>query len=219
MLRLLVLILILANGAYFAWSEGLLRAYGFAPAQQREPQRLAQQIKPEALRVLSAGELKQIEIQIQADLTPKECLQAGPFDEAQTAALRLVLEASLPPGSWTLDSVVEPAHWIVYMGKFANAEALNKKRNELSALGLAPQGLKNPALEPGLSLGGFDTQEAAAAELARLNPRGIRTAKVVQEREEVRSARLKLPGATEALKIRLNEIKPALAGKDFKRCS
>jgi hypothetical protein len=57
MLRLLVLILILANGAYFAWSEGLLRAYGFAPAQQREPQRLAQQIKPEALRVLSAGEL------------------------------------------------------------------------------------------------------------------------------------------------------------------
>ncbi len=219
MLRLLVLILILANGAYFAWSEGLLRAYGFAPAQQREPQRLAQQIKPEALRVLSAGELKQIETQIQADLTPKECLQAGPFDETQTAALRLALEASLPPGSWTLDSVVEPAHWIVYMGKFANAEALNKKRNELSALGLAPQGLKNPALEPGLSLGGFDTQEAALAELGRLSPRGIRTAKVVQERQEGRSARLMLPEATEALKIRLNEIKPALAGKDFKRCN
>ena len=219
MLRLLVLILILANGAYFAWSEGLLRAYGFAPAQQREPQRLAQQIKPEALRVLSAGELKQIETQIQADLTPKECLQAGPFDEAQTAALRIAVEASLPPGSWMLDFVVEPARWTVYMGKFANTEALNKKRNELSALGLAPQGLKNPALEPGLSLGGFDTQEAAVAELARLNPRGIRTAKVLQEREEGRSARLKLPEATEALKVRLNEIKPALAGKDFKRCN
>jgi hypothetical protein len=219
MLRLLVLILILANGAYFAWSEGLLRAYGFAPAQQREPQRMAQQIKPEALRVLSAGELKQIEAQIQAELTPKECLQAGPFDDAQTAALRVALEASLPPGSWTLDSVVEPAHWIVYMGKFANAEALNKKRNELSSLNLAPQGVNNSTLEPGLSLGGFDTQEAAANELARLHLRGIRTAKVVQERQEGRSGKLKLPSVTEALKPRLNAIRPAMAGKDFKRCN
>jgi len=219
MLRLLVLILILANGAYFAWSGGLLRAYGFAPAQQREPQRLAQQIKPEALRVLSTNEFKQIEAQMQADLTPRECLQAGPFDEVQTAALRLALEASLPPGSWTLDSVVEPAHWIVYMGKFANAEALNKKRNELSALNLAPQGVSNPTLEPGLSLGGFDSQEAAANELARLNLRGIRTAKVVQERQQGRSGQLTLPAVTEALKPRLQAIRPALAGKDFKRCN
>jgi hypothetical protein len=53
MLRLLVLLLILANGLYFAWSEGMLRAYGFAPAQQREPQRLTQQVRPEAIRVLT----------------------------------------------------------------------------------------------------------------------------------------------------------------------
>ena len=57
MLRLFVLALILANGLYLAWSQGWLRAQGFAPAPQSEPQRMAQQIRPEALKILTgAGE-------------------------------------------------------------------------------------------------------------------------------------------------------------------
>lgn len=63
------------------------------------------------------------------------------------------------------------------MGKFANAEGLAKKREEL-AMRLVPQGLNNADLEIGLSLGGFDSQSAAQAELARLSLRGIRTARV-----------------------------------------
>ena len=43
MLRLAVVLLLLANGLYFAWSQGLLQDYGLAPAQQSEPQRLSQQ--------------------------------------------------------------------------------------------------------------------------------------------------------------------------------
>ena len=34
--RLLVLLLVLLNAGYFAWSQGLLRAYGFAPVLQTE---------------------------------------------------------------------------------------------------------------------------------------------------------------------------------------
>ncbi len=52
MLRFFVLALILMNGVYFAWSQGLLQAYGFAPAQQTEPERLLQQIRPQALQLL-----------------------------------------------------------------------------------------------------------------------------------------------------------------------
>lgn len=52
MLRLLVLLLVLANAGYFAWSQGLLGAWGFEPAATGEPQRLRQQINPEALRIL-----------------------------------------------------------------------------------------------------------------------------------------------------------------------
>lgn len=51
MLRLLVLLLVLANAAYFAWTKNLLAPYGFAPASQSEPQRMTQQIRPEAMRI------------------------------------------------------------------------------------------------------------------------------------------------------------------------
>jgi hypothetical protein len=219
MLRLFVLILILVNGVYFAWSEGMLRPAGFGPAQQQEPQRLSQQIKPDAVRVLTPQEFKRIEGQMQADLVPKECLQAGPFDDAQAGVLRHALESALPPGTWQLDSVRVAARWIVYMGKFANAEGLAKKREELSAMRLVAQSLSNPELEIGLSLGGFDTQVAANAELAKLNLRGIRTAKVVLEHPEGQQTQLKLPAVTSELKPRLGDLKVALAGKALRPCN
>ena len=219
MLRLLLLTLVLANGVYFAWTSGLLRAYGFAPAQQSEPQRMAQQIRPEALRVLSAGEVKGVEAQVQTDLAPKECFQAGPFDEVAAGALRAALEAGWPPGSWQLDAVSQPARWIVYMGKYPNAEALVKKRAELANMNLKLEALTNPALEIGISLGGFDTQIAANAELVRLNQRGIRTARVVLEHEAAQVSQLKLPAVTEPLKARLESLRPAMAGKAFRKCN
>lgn len=54
MLRLLVLLLVLLNAAYYAWSHDMLRAYGLGPLRQAEPQRLQQQIRPEALVIESA---------------------------------------------------------------------------------------------------------------------------------------------------------------------
>ena len=219
MLRLFVLILILANGLYFAWGAGLLRAAGFAPVQQQEPQRLAQQLKPEALRVLTPQEFKRVEAQALADLVPTECLQAGPFDDAQVGVLRHALELALAPGTWQLEPVTVPERWIVYMGKFANAEGLAKKREELAAMRLVPQSLTNPALEIGLSLGNFDNQTAAGAELAKLNLRGIRTAKVILEHPQGRQTQLKLPALTNELKGRLNDIKVALSGKPLRNCN
>lgn len=219
MLRLLVLVLILANGVYYAWSEGLLRAYGFAPVQQREPQRLAQQIRPEAVQLLSSLEAKRVDAQAQAESVPKECLVAEPFDDAQAANLRLALESTLPAGAWQIDTVSVPARWIVYMGKFANVEQMVKKRGELAAMRLLPQGLNNPDLEPGLSLGGFDTQAAAAAELSQLSLRGIRTAKVVLERQEGNQNQLKLPAVTPDIRNRLADLKSALAGRQLHSCN
>lgn len=219
MLRLLVLALILANGVYFAWTQGLLRAYGFAPAQQNEPQRMAQQLRPDAVRVLSSGEFKRVEAQAMADQAPRECLQAGPFDESQATVLRRALDSALPSAAWRLDAVAESARWIVYMGKFQSTEALAKKRAELAVMQLKIEPLGNATLEPGLSLGGFDTQAAANAELARLGQRGIRTAHVVQERAQGTTWQLKLPALTEAMKGQLDSVKPALAGKALKKCA
>ena len=195
MLRLIVLLLILANGIYFAWSQGLFRAWEFAPAQHTEPQRVAQQLRPENLRILKAGEARGAEtnamvpppapapvpalLEAVVATQPAECYEAGLFDDAQASTLRRTLEARLPAGSWLLESAVEPARWIVYMGKYPNAEALAKKRQELASLNLKFEPINSASLEPGLSLGGFDTQAAANTALASLTKRGVRTAQVV----------------------------------------
>lgn len=218
MLRFFVLALVLLNGLYFAWSQGLLLGLGFAPVQQTEPQRLGQQIKPEALRLLTAQELRLAEAPPRVTAKSAECLQAGLFDEAQSAVLRRTLTSALPAGAWSLDAAVEPARWIVYMGKYPNAEALAKKRSELASLKLKFEPLINPALGLGLSLGGFNTQAGATAALDALSRRGVRTARVVQERAEVRGVMLRVPAADDALRARLDELKPALAGKVWSPC-
>lgn len=226
MLRLLVLALLLANGAYFAWSQGLLRGYGFAPAAQSEPQRMAQQLRPDGLRILKADESRRIDAASPvaqpavptASANPPECLQAGTFTDIQTAALRNRLQSALPANAWLLHPVVDPARWIVYMGKYPTADALAKKRAELASLNLKFEPLNNPALEIGLSLGGFQTQAAANAALANLNRRGVRTARVVLERAEVRGTMLKIPAADDAVKALLEEFKTALAGKPLRSC-
>jgi hypothetical protein len=55
MLRSLVLILILVNAAFFAWSRGWLnQMIGVQPDAQHEPQRLAQQVHADKIVVLQA---------------------------------------------------------------------------------------------------------------------------------------------------------------------
>lgn len=70
MLRLFVLVLLLLNGTYLAWSQGLLVGLGFVPVQQAEPQRLGQQIKPQAVRLLSAQEVMRFEPALPAPQKP-----------------------------------------------------------------------------------------------------------------------------------------------------
>lgn len=54
MLRTLALLLLLANLGLWAYTQGHLAPLGLAPFEAREPERLAQQVAPQTLRVLNA---------------------------------------------------------------------------------------------------------------------------------------------------------------------
>ena len=218
MLKLIVALLLLANAAFFVWSQGFLRAWDFAPKQQTEPERVAQQINPDAIRLLKPDEARRLDVAAAVVAKPLECLQAGGFDDIQATVLRKSLEASLPVGSWVLEPMREAPRWIVYMGKYPNADALAKKRSELAALNLKLEALTNPSFELGFSLGSFETQTAATNALNTLTKRGVRTARVVQERAELRGTNLKLNAVDDALRGRLDEMKAALAGKALRAC-
>lgn len=60
-LRLLALLLLCLNLGYLAWSQGWLRAYGLGPEQINEPDRLQQQIRPQAIRLLTPEQIRELE--------------------------------------------------------------------------------------------------------------------------------------------------------------
>jgi len=217
-MRVIVLLLMAANIVYFGWSQGYLRSIGFAPVVQSEAERVTQQVKPESVRVLSDSEFKRVEELAKADLTPRECLQAGPLTEAQNLALRPLLEKTLPEGSWTVQPVRIPGRWVVYMGKFATPQLMEKKRAELAALNVRAEMVSLPVLQPGLSLGGFETKDRASEELVRLAPRGVNSARVIEERAESAGFQLKLPVVNDAVKAHLQDVKAALGGVGLKQC-
>lgn len=100
MARQLVWLLLLLNVLYWTWAQGWLLPYGFGPLSQREPQRLAQQILPEAITLVSRAEAMRHPV-----VTPPEetvCLQTGLLDEAQAAVLRPYLQTAWPADSWVM---------------------------------------------------------------------------------------------------------------------
>ena len=225
MLRLAVIVLLLANAGYYAWTQGLLKDWGYAPEEQAEPQRLQQQIRPETLQILRVNPGKPPSSPAPAETaasapTPAaeaaECLQAGVFEERQAEALRAAA-AGLPQGSWLLEPTPVPGRWMVYMGRFEDLETLDKKRAELRARKV-DHDRAGGTLEYGLSLGRFATKEAAERELATLSNKGVRTARVVPERPDATGFTLRLPAVTEALRPQLDALRSAMAGKTLRAC-
>ena len=244
MLRLAVIALLLANAGYYAWSQGLLRPLGYAPQEQSEPQRMNQQIRPETLQILKVNPSKTSSAAppgttstptsssqataandsptpptTPAALGPAdsaECLQAGVFDDRQAEALRTAA-AGLPAGSWTLEPTPIPGRWMVYMGRFDDIETLDRKRAELRARKV-DHDRAGGTLELGLSLGRFASKEAAERELTNLGTKGVRTARVIQERAEAPGFTLRLPAVNDALRAQLEVLRTAMAGKTLRAC-
>lgn len=223
MLRLAVIALLLANAGYYAWSQGWLRSWGLAPVEQSEPHRLAQQIRPETLRILPARDTSQTAAAAASEApaaasTGTVCLQAGLLDSRQADTVRNAA-AGLPQGSWSLESTAIPGRWMVYMGRFADDESLAKKRAELRTRNVPYDRPNNPTLEPGLSLGRFATEEAAQRALTTLSNQGVRTAKVVVERADAQGFTLRLPALDSATRAQAEALlRPALGDKALRTC-
>ena len=213
MLRALVVVLLLANLAFHAWTQGWLDpVVGARALGDREPERLARQVRPETVRILPAG----------AELAAgaPACLEAGPFGDAELAAAQTAAQAALPAGSWTVARTERPGTWIVYMGKFADREARSKKEEELNRRRLPYEEVRdNPALEQGLSLGRFDDRASANRALEQFTQQGVRTARVVELAAASSSHWVRLEKADTALAARLATQKPQLLGKGFAACA
>lgn len=217
MLRLLVAALLIANLVLFAWTQGWLDdVAGVRAIGDREPERMARQVRPELIRVLPP--------QSAASAVAKAaCLEAGPFAADEIGGADAALQAALPAelrGAVSTVKLDKPGQWMVYMGKYPSREALQKKIDELKRRNVRYDEVRNPpSLEGGLSLGRFDERASAERALAQFGQQGIQTARVVEITPAGATFLLRAAAADAALAARLSGLKAEALGKGFAECA
>lgn len=245
MLRVFVLLLVAANLGFWAWRNGWLDAAVGLPAHgDRDPARMARQLRPEVVQLARAdasGARAPTPAAAAATSPPAlpgaspgasapasrpaatgACLEAGPFSPAALVAAEAALvRAALPAGSWADLSTDKPGAWIVYMGRYPDAAQLAEKEEQLRRFpGLAFERVRGlPDLEPGLSLGRFDDRARADAALARLVERGVRSARVITVAAPSTTHMLRVEHADAVLEARLVALKAPALGAGFVRCA
>ncbi|MGC4062838.1 MAG: hypothetical protein QM749_19175 [Aquabacterium sp.] len=264
MLRSLVLILLIVNATFYAWSHGWLnKVVGVQPDAQHEPQRLAQQVNADKIKVATPpaddkteGQAAHADGKPAPDVasgastasaasaadaasapTPAEtatsadattlankdtgsiCVEAGPFNPTESAAVDAMLKPMLPAGSWSSHAVAIQGLWLVYMGPYTDGDMLERKQAELRRIkGLNFEEVRTPAsLAQGISLGRYNRQEDAEAGLNVLRSRGIRTARVVNIRPNMDVQVVRVAHATVKMQVSLAGLKMP-QGKGFTAC-
>lgn len=215
MLRLFAAAIVVANLLFFAWSQGWL-APVFEPPQHgdREPQRLAAQVRPDAVRVqpLPAAASGAAERTV--------CLAAGPYGDAELGiAEAALLAAGVPASTWQRDTLQPPGGWLVYMGPFADTAALRQKDEELRRMKLVAEEVRTPAdLAPGLALSRHASKGAADEALQQFLARGVRTARVVSLPPPPPQHWLRVARADSRLQEKLQALQPPAFSAPFAAC-
>ncbi len=215
MLRLLFFLLLLANVLFFAWTQGALdHVIGVRSIGDREPERLAEQFRPEDLTVLSIGASA-----VPAEQSRTECLEVGPYGNAEIAAVEQAASALAANLAWSRRQVELPGVWAVVMGPYANREALDKKLEELKRARVVFEEITDqPAFKLSLSLGRHESVQAANVALVKLGERGIKTARVAAFKSPSSQWFLRLDNADAAMATQLRTLKGTPWGAGWSAC-
>lgn len=210
-LGLLLLALLLAHAVLWAWGQGYLG--GQPGSTQREPARLAAQLHPERLQLLSPEAAS-------AALKPLQCREIGQFtEETQLLAAEQALreQLRLQPGQWQRVERRQSGLWLIATRAADNAADLERKRVALDKAGVKPQ--KSQALmgerEASWIVERFEDEAAARAALARLQGKGLRLLRLLPMRLPTSYWWLRLPGLEQ---VQLKASHPAWPG-GLRACS
>jgi hypothetical protein len=226
MLQRAALLLLIANLLFFAWTQGWLDGItGMRSQGDREPERLARQVRPESVRILSPSEAipsSSSSSTPEAVAEPLACLEAGPFATGASVSAIAALQTAqpaIPAGSWTDVKVERSGSWMLYMGRYPNRDALAKKEEELRRTRVTFEEVKSPPeYELGFSLGRYDQRAAAEKALEQLNQRGVRTARVVELAAPATLHLLRVEKADKTLAERLLALRSDALGRGFVPC-
>ena len=209
-MRTFSLLLLLANVAFFAWVQ-------YAPsASSAEPQLLGQQMRPEAIKLLSPEEIQKMA----ASRKTTACTEWGAFNQGELVRAHADLESILPAANIAERQTEEAAgHW-VFVPPQVNRQAAVAKVGELKRLGIDEYFIvqDDARLRFAISLGVYRTEEAARARLEMLRAKGVRTAVLGTRQTPVRKVFLQLRDWPDELQPKLAELRDSFPGTDTKVC-
>ena len=226
-MRTLFLLLLAAGLGFFAWTR-----FFAAPDPALDALPLAQQVRPEKLRIVQESELAKVPPPVAAkpkpappppppEPTPLACLEWGSFSPADAERAAQRLEPLALGARLAQYRGEETAGWWVYIPPQANRAAAQKKAAELKKLGVEEyfvvqeEGRQRWAL----SLGVFRTEDAAKARLEALRARGVKSAAVGQRETRVPKLWFQVRTVEPALHTRLQEIAKEFEGATLHDCA
>jgi hypothetical protein len=238
-MRGLLIALVVANLLVLAWSFDVLP--GASRHREREPERLQQQVRPEAVQLITPSAASAA-LQAAAaqrtgppvatttgagatlgasDPSATVCLEAGPFAAGEVAAAeRGLRELKWPSLEWTPQRSERGGSYIVYQGKYSDEAAMARRRDEYRRQQIAAEEVRNsPDLQPGLQFGRYDNRAAADAAAAQLVQQGVKGARVVAINMPVVVTLLRVERADGALAARLAQLNLPPAGSGFRPCA
>ena len=205
-MRTVVVLLLLANLALagYIWLDS---------ASGGEGVRLKQQVRPDAIKLLSPQEVAALGPAKAAALADV-CLEWGPFGEVERVRALADVEP-LALGKLLSQRRVESAtgYW-VYLPPFANKAAADKRAGELRSAGIKDVFvIDGGAQRFALSLGVFRTEDAANAHLADLARQGVTGAKTGPRQQVVVQTMLVIRDPQQPVIARLRDLAPAYPGR------
>jgi hypothetical protein len=208
-MRTVVVLLLLANLALagYLWLDS---------ASGGEGVRLKQQVRPDAIKLLSPQEVAALGPAKAAALADV-CLEWGPFNDAdRTRALADV--DSLALGRLLTQRRIDTAagYW-VYLSPFASKAAADKRAGELRAAGLKDAFVVDGGAQRfAVSLGSFRTEDAANAHLADVTKQGIAGAKAGPRQQASPLTFIVIRDPREPVLTRLRELASTYPSADVK---
>lgn len=170
-MRALFLLLVLANLLFFAWSKG----YFGNSDTGREPQRLAQQLHPEKLKLISATS------GTEETATTDACKSLAGLRLVDGQKLMALLGQQVPGATTKLIRPNVAEAWDIIIGPLSTRPMAEAKMAELKKLNVTEAKLQaNPAGDFSLLLGSDPKKAQAEQRLDGLAKKGVKSARIQQ---------------------------------------
>ncbi|MFC7298492.1 SPOR domain-containing protein [Herminiimonas aquatilis] len=244
MLKILFGLLLVINGGLLAYQQGYLDTLS---PPSREPSRLTQQLNAEKLQLLSTPVQTDADAKAEDEAKPDAkattvlaavepektlaradkmsnalvCAEVGNFDASEAKKFEAQLAGLALGERLTRRSIPENVRHMVYIPPQANKEAADKKAGELKRLGVQDFFViqDSSAMQWGISLGVFKSEEAARNQLAALNQKGVRSARIGTQATGATKVAFQLRGLDATARSSVTKIKEDFPRQELRDCS